>query len=183
MTSKILAIAAAVASLVSAPASASGLTDLLGLSQRGTNTINSIRYNGCSYSPGLLKTVCQAQLALRIANDADQANRAYQRSRRDRATSIDMREARPDVTIRLSQLCQAGDDVACSSVTRWRKASQAYEAAREAQSGRPSIDLDGARTRTASAGISPVPTAIRDLCMRGDQVACQTAYDMGRGRR
>lgn len=176
---KIIALAALAAAFISTPAAAQSAGDLLSLLSRGSGTATRLQYDNCRWLKGVARSLCQAERLARVATDVDQAATQYRRAQRNRITGTDFNERRPDVTAQLASRCSDGDSTSCTSLTKWRKASAAYEAARLQDGRGPSLNIGSADR----SGQSPVPAAIRDLCMRGDQVACQTAYDLGRNRR
>lgn len=116
----LLAVFAAIASLVSVPATAQSLGDLLGISRSASNSLNSFRYSGCVYEQGVFRTVCQAQRAMDTVDRANQLRRQYDDARRRSANSIQMNDPDPATITRLQTLCSNGSDEACSLIRRMR---------------------------------------------------------------
>lgn len=117
----LLAVFAAIASLVSVPAAAQSLGDLLGISRSASNSLNSFRYSGCVYEQGVFRTVCQAQRAMDTVDRANQLRRQYDEARRRSASSIEMNDPDPATITRLQALCSNGSDDACKLIRRMRR--------------------------------------------------------------
>lgn len=193
-----LAIAAAVATAsLGTTAHAQSIGDLLGLAARGSSTASRLQYNSCSWQKGIAQTLCGTQRLLSVANDADQARRAYEQARRREATAIDMRDRRPDLTVQMASLCEQGDKASCDGLVRWRRAAAAYQAAVDRQHGlaptrndpssmedgldlsarRPESDAPtGDRTLDLSyrptKKAAPITSSLVSLCQKGRKAAC-----------
>lgn len=102
------------------PAHAQSLGDMLSVMSRGQNTLSRINNDPCQWQKGIAATLCQTQRAMSIADQVGQTRKAYDDARRRSATRMDLRDPRPDLTMQLSQLCSAGDEIACDTVRRWR---------------------------------------------------------------
>lgn len=117
----LLAAFAALASLVSVPASAQSLGDLLGISRSATNSANSFRYDSCVYERGVFKAVCQAQRIADTADRAGQLRRQYDDARRRSATTVRLNDPDAGTMVRIQAMCSQGSDQACALVKQMRR--------------------------------------------------------------
>ena len=117
----VLATIALTASLSAAPASAQSLRDVLGAV---TGVHNTVVYNGCAYQSGITGALCQVSRATNTVDTISRARRQWDDSRRQDATSIDLRDSDPAVTGELAELCRRGDDEACDAIRSMRRQDQ-----------------------------------------------------------
>lgn len=166
----LLAAFAALASLVSVPASAQSLGDLLGISRSASNSANSFRYDNCAYERGIFKTVCQAQRLADTADRASQLRRQYDDARRRSATTLRLNDPDAGTMVRVQAMCANGNDQACALVKQMRRDGSATraETAQQAltpQEQRASAAYERARAEmrggasTQSAGVAYASTA------------------------
>lgn len=170
----LIALIAAIAGLVSIPACAQSLTDLIGIGRGASNGLNSLRYSSCTYEQGLFRQICRVQRAADTVDRANQLRRQYDQARRRDATSVEFTDVDPATISRLQTLCADGGEEACAMIRRMRRdgtaqrvaerraamdprmqrAEDAYERARAAQRAGRHVSLDdmhGGETRFRTA--------------------------------
>ncbi len=157
-----------------AAASAQNLGDVINLIGGAQNVSSRVSYNYCNYRAGVDKRLCETQRLLGITESVTSTKRRFDNARRRDATQLDLRDSRPDLTIRLGQLCQRGDRGACNAVREMRRNDRANE--RQAHTPAQSeprrfqrVDLPNSSSQPV---LPPSPEAIAQ-CNAGDAYACR----------